>query len=227
MENKKANNVINKQYDYEMMLEKIYSRILKPGDTVIDIGAHTGRHTMPLAKAVSPFGKVFCFEPLYEQYQILLGKIQQYTAERGAECNKFYPFNCALGETDGAASFIVTENYPEFSGLRKRQYHVQDVITKTIQVQIQKLDSIKDHFKDVSFIKIDAEGGELQILRGGRLIITEARPIISFELGDASLVNYEYTCGDYYSFFEDLNYQIFSIFGMDLSREEFLKSTLK
>ena len=211
--------------DYEKMLELVYKHILKSGDIVIDIGAHTGRHTIPLAEAVSPYGRVFCFEPLTEQYKVLLDKIQNYSVVRGADSVNISAFNCALGDMDGKVNFIVAENYPEFSGLRKRQYHLQDVITKTIQVQIQKLDTIKEQLKDVSFIKIDAEGGELQILRGGKLLISEARPIISFELGDASLVNYDYTCSDYYSFFEDINYKIFSIFGIHLTRDEFLKAT--
>ena len=35
--------------DYEQMLETFYKGLLSPGDTCIDVGAHTGRHTLPMA----------------------------------------------------------------------------------------------------------------------------------------------------------------------------------
>lgn len=216
---------LNKIPDYEKMLETLYTRILQPGDTVIDIGAHTGRHTFPLARAVAPSGKVFFFEPLPTEYQYILKKIEEFKMQHRKNSIEFYSFNCALGQIDGEASFIVAENYPEFSGLRKRQYHVKDVITKTIQVQIQKLDSLREPLQAVKFIKIDAEGGELQILRGGHLLIAEARPIISFELGEASLISYDYTSDDYYSFFEHHNYKIYNIREINLTRDGFIKST--
>jgi FkbM family methyltransferase len=225
MDNNTNTSGVKQIADYEKMLEMIYKHILKSGDIVIDIGAHIGRHTIPLADAVLPSGKVFCFEPLPEQYQILLDRIHNYSVAHSPDSVGIFPFNCALGEIDGKVNFIVAENYPEFSGLKKRHYHLQDVVTKNIEVQIHRLDTIKEKFGKVSYIKVDAEGGELQILRGARLLISESRPIISFELGDSSLVNYEYTCDDYYSFFEDLNYRVYSIFGIHMTRDEFLKAT--
>src|SRR5262249_38607881 len=38
----------------ERMVADIYSRVVRAGDTVVDCGAHTGRHTLPLAQLVSP-----------------------------------------------------------------------------------------------------------------------------------------------------------------------------
>jgi len=49
--------------DYELMLEQIYRAALRPGDIAVDIGAHEGRHTLPMARAVGPSGSVFAFEP--------------------------------------------------------------------------------------------------------------------------------------------------------------------
>jgi FkbM family methyltransferase len=211
--------------DYEKMLEMVYNNILKRGDVVLDIGAHIGRHTFPIAEAVGPGGKVFAFEPLPKQFQVLNDNIEIYSQKKGVGTPPITPFNFALGEEDGSTNFIVAENYPEFSGLQKRDYHIKDVITKEIKVEIRKLDSIKSDFGKVNYIKVDAEGGELQILRGGYAMISESRPIVSFELGEASLINYPYSTEDYYTFFEKLDYKIHSIFGIHITRSEFLKAT--
>src|SRR5262249_37993601 len=47
---------------------RLYSRLVKPGATVLDIGANVGAHTLPLARLVGPSGRVVAFEPT--QYAI-------------------------------------------------------------------------------------------------------------------------------------------------------------
>src|SRR6516165_8333277 len=50
--------------DYERLLQEAYEAFLSPGDIVVDVGAHLGRHTVPLSRCVSPGGQVFAVEPL-------------------------------------------------------------------------------------------------------------------------------------------------------------------
>lgn len=52
--------------DYEGLLEAFYSRLPLNGSTVIDVGAHTGRHAIPLATLVGASGIVHAFEPIPE-----------------------------------------------------------------------------------------------------------------------------------------------------------------
>ena len=49
---------------FERITQSFYTNIVRAGDTVIDGGAHTGRHTIPLARVVGPDGMVIAFEPL-------------------------------------------------------------------------------------------------------------------------------------------------------------------
>src|SRR5262245_7893272 len=49
---------------FEDMLTGIYSRIVKSGDTVIDVGAHRGMHTARLLQLVGDNGAVVAVEPL-------------------------------------------------------------------------------------------------------------------------------------------------------------------
>lgn len=50
--------------DYELMLQRACRAVVYLGDTVIDVGAHGGRHTGPLSNLVGDAGTVLAFEPL-------------------------------------------------------------------------------------------------------------------------------------------------------------------
>lgn len=201
---------------YEEMLEQVYRSILKPGDIAIDVGAHTGRHTMPIANAVGPMGKVFSFEPLPFAYQALSKRLED------TRTTTVTLHNLALGEDEGETEFTVVPDFPEYSGFKERTYHSDTLRKEKIRVQVRKLDSFAEQIGEPRYIKVDAEGGELTILRSGRALIAAAQPIVSFELGNASLINYPYTAGDYFDFFAGLGYRVFSLYGLPLHREQFV-----
>lgn len=207
---------------YEDMLEAFYRAALRPGDRVIDVGAHNGRHAFPCAAAVGPSGRVFGFEPLPIQHASLAARCKDEAAS-GKPMAPITLINCALGDQEGTTDFTVVTDFPEYSGFQQRRYHADDLRREVIQVQVRTLDSMRADFGKLRYIKIDAEGGELMILRGAAALIAEQRPIVSFELGDSSLVNYPYSSGDYFDFFAALGYRVFSIFGLELSREEFVR----
>ncbi len=208
---------------YERMLETVYRAALRPGDIAVDIGAHVGRHTLPMAKAVGSAGKVFAFEPLPSIYAELRRTVEN---AQGDECDlaAILTHNVALGEQEGEATFVFVPDFPEYSGFRERTYHDDSLRRETIDVSVLRLDSFRAEFGKVRFMKIDAEGGELTILRGGATLIGESAPVVSFELGNASLTNYPYTAADYFDFFAKLGYTLFSIFGIPLSRDEFISA---
>lgn len=208
---------------YESMLEAVYRAALRPGDIAIDIGAHVGRHTLPIARAVGPAGKVFAFEPLPAAYAELRRKVENAQGS-GGELAAIITHNVALGEEEGEAKFVFVPDFPEYSGFRERTYHDDSLRRETIDVRVLRLDSYRAEFGTVRFVKIDAEGGELTILRGGVTLIGESVPIVSFELGNGSLTNYPYTAADYFDFFAELGYTLFSIFGIPLSRDEFISA---
>lgn len=206
--------------EYEKMLETIYRVVLRPGDVAIDIGAHTGRHTLPMAQATGPKGKVFAFEPLPSAYFELKTLVERHRSSSGMA--QVITHNLALGEEEGEAQFIFVPDFPEYSGFKERVYHDDSLRRETIKVQVRRLDSFEADFGPARFIKIDAEGGELAILLGTARILAHSSPIVSFELGNDSLVNYPYSAADYFDFFADLGYSLFSIFGIPLLRDEFI-----
>lgn len=210
--------------NYELMLETVYSSILKNGDTAIDVGAHAGRHSIPLAHAIGSKGTLLCFEPLPQQYEQLKNFFEE-KALRKVPLPNVEVFNLALSDTNGYANFVMAPDYPEFSGFEVRDYHIPDVKTENIKVEMRTLDSFLENFESLSFIKIDAEGAELRILKGAEKTLTTFKPALGFELGNSSLINYEYGAEDYFDFLKTLDYEIYSIFGNKLDRTEFLECT--
>ena len=203
---------------YEEMLEQVYRSILKPGDRAIDVGAHTGRHTMPIASAVGSAGRVFSFEPLPFAYQSLAKRLED------TRSSMVTLHNLALGEDEGETEFTVVPDFPEYSGFKERTYHSDTLRKEKIRVQVRRLDSFAEQIGKPRYIKVDAEGGELTILRSGRALIAATQPIVSFELGNASLINYPYTAADYFDFFAELGYRLFSLYGLPLNREQFVSA---
>ena len=206
--------------DFETRLQHIYQKLLTPGAAAIDIGAHVGRHTVPMAKTVGPSGWVLAVEPLAECQQPLLANLKQAGVKRWVDL-----IDCALSDYNGESDFIVAQNLLEYSGLRERVY---DAPTQTItrRISVLQLDDLPLKRQPICYIKIDAEGGELSILRGGVQLIGRDRPIVSFEFGMNSARSYNVTPEEMYDFWVQLGFLVIDILGHPLTRETFSQSAV-
>lgn len=119
--------------DYEMVLEQSYTKIIRKGDTVIDIGDQAGRHAKVFQKLIGDTGVLYAFEPLPEQYAALK---QELDSENVTIINK------ALSDCTGKMDFYKVNNYPEESGLKKRIYNREDARVEKIEVDVDVLDAI-------------------------------------------------------------------------------------
>jgi FkbM family methyltransferase len=188
--------------DYEAILEAGYRRLISPGETVIDVGAHTGRHTRVFAELVGPSGRVLAFEPIPE-IGALIETPPQVTV---------FPF--ALSDQNGTASFVHATGTPQESGLRERIYNQpHEAKPRTITVKVRRLDEVAAPYDHVSFIKIDIEGAEIACLNGARETIERHRPFISVEYGALAYVPYGNTKQTLYGLASDLNYRLGDMFG--------------
>ncbi|MBI3703980.1 MAG: FkbM family methyltransferase [Rhizobiales bacterium] len=144
-------------------------RWLRPGMTVIDIGANLGVYSLPAARLVGPSGRVFAYEPGSETRALL---------ERSRELNETVNLHispCAL--SDGVREGrLVFGNSGELNALG------QTGAGET--VRIASLDSEDDAlgWPAPDFIKIDAEGEEERIIAGGSKFFAEHSPLVMFEI---------------------------------------------
>lgn len=202
--------------DYEAAVEDFYTSILRPGDFAVDCGAHVGRHTEPMQRLVGAAGHVFAFEPLPEMFSTLGAKF--------GDAGNVSLHNYALGTEAGTSSFVFVRDAPGYSGFEERLYDEAHLEREKIIVEVRRLDQIVPH-EGIRYIKIDAEGGDLLILRGAEGVIDRSRPYITFELGDNSLINYDYSAGDYFDFFAAKGYRLSNILGDQLDRDSFVESS--
>lgn len=165
-------HALEKYGEYSEAEPALWSKFLKPGDYVVDVGANIGVFSLALSHLVYPGGKVAAIEPQPENFALL----KQNTEKR----NNVFPENLALGDrTDiikvGPLSSLPHTNYGGFELHDFGQDYYDG-----INVALMKLD---DHYKEnrLDFIKIDVEGMETEVLLGARQLIEQYRPIMYVE----------------------------------------------
>jgi len=165
---------------YERSSHKTMFRFLKKGDTVFDIGANLGVYTMYMARCVGSSGKVFAFEPTTYAYRKLRRNVELNPQLEGiVSLNNAY-----LNESNHAIQpnrFFASWNLR--NGHRKHSIHCGELKeangaeSKTLDEFVQSVG-----IEQIDFMKIDVDGFECRILRGGVRVLSEFRPVILCEI---------------------------------------------
>lgn len=195
---------------FERITQSFYSKVIRPGDTVVDGGAHTGRHTIPFARLVGAHGLVVAFEPLPSPAETL----RKLLAGSGLEPRVRLRAE-ALAREPGRRSFFVVNNMPEFSGLTSRKF-VEFVPDETeVQVEVETIDSalnMTERPGSLSFVKLDLEGGEFRALQGAEQTLGAQGPCCVFENGLESSAH-DYGADEFFEYFERIDYELYDILG--------------
>ena len=99
----------------------------------------------------------------------------------------------AWSDRDGTSTFEYVANATGYSGLRKRIYDRPNLRIEQLSVRTSRMDNVVPAETQVSFIKIDVEGGEYHVMLGGLETIKRSRPVIVFEAGPESTSCYDVT----------------------------------
>ena len=173
-------NILRGHYEQDEI--RFVRGLLKPGDAAIDVGAHIGFFTMQMAAAVGAAGRVYAFEPLDSNADLLERSI----AENGfADRVQFQ--RAAAGAAPGTATLtfpVETLNSGGAYLLRSGSAPLAGNAKK--DVPLVALDAL-DLRRPVRFIKMDVEGAEPQVLRGAARILKEDTPLILSELHPTQL----------------------------------------
>jgi FkbM family methyltransferase len=162
-----------KNQKYDKQTKKVIQQVCKSDSNCIDVGCHKGE-VLDIIIRFAPAGRHFGFEPLPDMYSRLKSK---YTS------SLITISDIALSNTTGHSTFNYVISNPAYSGLVKRTYDRPDEKDTSITVTVDKLDNIIPPDVKIDLIKIDVEGGELQVLEGGKETISRSKPVIIFEHG--------------------------------------------
>ncbi|RCJ35200.1 hypothetical protein A6769_19115 [Nostoc punctiforme NIES-2108] len=149
---------------YEADKYKLLTELSLEGTTVLDIGANVGFFSILLSRLVGAAGKVISFEPLPRNIEFIHQHIQL------NKIDNIEIISAAVSDKIGKSKFATSH------------LHAQGYLTDTdkgnLEVSIITLDSLHNLNNPVSLVKIDVEGAEANVLRGGEKFFQEHRPMI-------------------------------------------------
>jgi FkbM family methyltransferase len=208
----------------------LISKYIKPGDIVVDIGAHTGDTTLPYSVAAGRTGTVIAFEPNPAAYRVLLDNIYANVCSH----SNIIAVNMAVTENKGMYTFHYTDPGACNGGFAEMLQEGVGVAGNVVPVNVMGVNLErwlkKKHPRllgNISFIKIDTEGYDKNILRSISYITGKARPLIQVELYDRLTeeerieffltINYiKYNAYDFSSVNKDID-----MIGLPLGMEQF------
>lgn len=164
---------------FEPKTEKAIRQYVKPGMTVLDIGANVGAHALPLAKYVGPTGRVYAIEPTDHAFKKLL---KNKSLNPDLE-NTLIPIKATLNEPNGNQP---KEIYSSWNLIDKNERHPRHggVLSAVSNANNITLDALVEqlNLSRIDFVKMDVDGFECRILRGAKNTFRRFRPTMILEL---------------------------------------------
>ena len=161
----------------EPHLQRIIRKYVAPGDAVYDIGANMGYVSLSLAKLVGIRGRVIAFEPVPRNVELLRRNIED------NQLANVHLLAVAASDKCGEEVIRIAEN-PSTASL---VWHRDNPAAVGLVIKTVVIDDLVDmgDLPEPTFVKIDVEGAEGQVLKGMRRTVAKARPILFVECSDA------------------------------------------
>lgn len=186
-------------YEYDTV--EVFSDYIRPGMTVVDVGAFVGFYTLLSARLVGPQGSVYAFEPNPEAFALLRRNIHE-----NGYGDRVTAVPKAVSKAGGKAQLFLNRANPGMTSLYGQG--------REIDVETISLDDFfwKEGWPQVDFAKVDVEGGEVQVLHGmSEVVRRNPHMALVIEFNPSAQVT---AIGDYETFFRTLQQLGFNKFRM-------------
>jgi FkbM family methyltransferase len=165
---------------FERSTSLALGNLIRPGDTVLDIGANIGAHTLPMARHVGSQGRIFAIEPS----DFAFAKLKANVALNPSLRDRIHAHQAFL--TDELHLPMKETIYASWPLEKRGSVHPKHRgrLTTTAGACIDTLDSFADReqIARLDLIKIDVDGNEYSALSGGLRTLRALRPILLMEL---------------------------------------------
>ena len=203
-------------HDERYIITKLL-RIIEPGDICWDIGANIGFYTCLLASQVGDTGAVVAFEPAartcgYLHENVSLNRFTNVTVVNkgvGDKVEQRHLYYSEAGLAEGTASLKYTDRR-----------------TTSERVTLDTIDNIFRELSAPDFVKIDVEGYQLEVLKGGEYYLKTHAPLLMAELKDVGETNRS-AFEEIEGYISDLGYQLYEIEKHSIRRCEKLSDTTR
>jgi FkbM family methyltransferase len=188
---------------------------VRPGDTVLDVGANYGSWARRLSHAAGPGGHVRSFEPIPFTADVLelvvkllrLGNVQ--VERRGcSDAAGEIVFDVPV-QDNGAISAGQSHIGGRDDDRAGREQHARWTTTREVRCAVVAIDDVIGD-ADVSFAKLDIEGAELRALQGARRLLERCHPTLVLEINPWFLEGFGLQAEDLTGFLTGLGYELFS-----------------
>lgn len=160
---------------------EFFKKFIKEGDLVIDIGANIGHTSVPMSLAAGKLGITISFDP-----NPFVFKILEQNATLNPQFGNIQPFNFAITDFDN--EFFYTSSEASFNNggiskenLGKHGKYSLDKKIKGINLETFLKQNYAEKLSKLSFIKIDTEGYDKEIIKSIKNLLTEFRPVVVSE----------------------------------------------
>lgn len=158
---------------WEKSIVNLFKKYLTTGDIAIDVGCFIGLHSLKLNDIVGETGLVFAVEAIPHVYDCFLKTVNE------KQKKSIIPLNFALHDQVDVPLNFVSDHTGQSAVVehRKKSFKYNYTLnSRTLDEYFLKLNLPK-----INLMKIDVEGHEFKVLKGGEKIITIFRPIIIME----------------------------------------------
>jgi FkbM family methyltransferase len=173
--------------------EKFLRSILKPNDTVIDVGANIGTLALASSALVGTHGRVIAFEPNPKIYTYLKGNVLL------NKCKNITLHNCAVGDRNDDV-YISNRKWDD-----QNRIIPQGGIKISMTTLDKKLESIH---RCIKLLKIDVEGYEKFVFMGAKNTLSKCE-YIYFEVYEPNYLTMGYTSKELFSYLRDFGFHLF------------------
>jgi FkbM family methyltransferase len=188
-----------KKRKYDALIKKIMRIVLEEDSSFIDVGCYRGNFLLE-ANKFAPSGAHIGFEPIPDIYTKVIKTLGGVNDIR----------QIGLSDERGETTFNYVKSNPLYSGIKKRNYPGKESIEELI-IKVDTLDHQLFQSPRVDLIKIDVEGAELNVLKGGINTITKFNPVIVFEYEQGASDVYGVTPAEIWSFFDKVKYSVYTL----------------
>ena len=191
---------------FEPGTQATLKKLVKPGDTVFDIGANIGAHTMGIAQSVGPQGRVFAFEPADFAFE----KLRRNLALNPALAAHTFPQQTLLASSSsGRSEPQIYASWPlKNSGTVHPKHRGQ--LVSTARANVDTLDSFvaRNKIPHLDLIKIDVDGHELPVLQGASETLRRFRPILVMEMSPYIHAEHGNSFAEFVALLKSLSYSL-------------------
>jgi FkbM family methyltransferase len=199
------NPLVEKKDIPEASIE-FFKKFIKDGDLTIDIGANIGHTSVPMSIAGGKSGLTLSFDP-----NPFVFKVLEQNATLNPQLSNIQPFNFAITDFDDEFYYTSSEASFNNGGISKEKggkhgNYSLDKKIKGINLEAFLKKNFTDKLSKLSFIKIDTEGYDKEIIKSIKKLLVEFKPVVVSECF------FQSSPADRFEHFEVLNSIGYSLF---------------